>query len=70
MDQTDQTDQTDQSSHTHGFGRRRRYFHHRMSKWKRAEHWLQKHFWRRYWAYILAIVLGLLVAKFCVPVDF
>jgi hypothetical protein len=59
-----------QDTHTHGPGARRRHSHRRMSKRQLAEHWLKKHLWRKYWAYIFAIVLGLLVAKYCVPVDF
>ena len=69
MDPMD-TKNTPPGEHSHGTGHRHRHSHHGLSKRKRAEHWVKKHLWRQYWAYVIAIVLGLIVAKLCVPVDF
>jgi hypothetical protein len=70
INETNQKDQPDQDTHSHGRGHRHRHSHSGKGKWKQAKHWLKKHFWRKYRALFLAIVLGLLVAKYCVPVDF
>ncbi|MDD5224873.1 MAG: hypothetical protein PHE84_12885 [bacterium] len=72
MDQIDDKDQPDQlaGEHSHGHGHRRRHSHRNLGKWKLTKHWVKKHLWNKYWMLIIAIVLGLLVAKYCVPVDF